>query len=193
MPCGSGGRWDDCPREVYGPKKPLYNRFVRWAEPLHLGTDIQRAGGGFDAPGLLIDSTCIKVHRCAGGGKGGALAHGIPQQGGPQHQARHAADAKGRPLVLLLTPAKPCAMIEGSPSAVSKPCPPRALNSSPTRAMTAPPSVRLAGRTRNHGRHPSPRKSAARSNTIMGKDRLQAARHHRAHVLPYPSARTGAV
>ena len=27
----SGGRWADAPRE-YGPKKTLYNRFVRWAE-----------------------------------------------------------------------------------------------------------------------------------------------------------------
>lgn len=29
----NGGRGADCPREVYGPKKTLYNRFVRWAEP----------------------------------------------------------------------------------------------------------------------------------------------------------------
>ena len=28
----NGGRWADCPREVYGPKKTLYNRFVHWAE-----------------------------------------------------------------------------------------------------------------------------------------------------------------
>jgi len=28
----SGGRWGDCPEQVYGPKKTLYNRFVRWAE-----------------------------------------------------------------------------------------------------------------------------------------------------------------
>ena len=27
----SGGRWADAP-PVYGPKKTLYNRFVRWAE-----------------------------------------------------------------------------------------------------------------------------------------------------------------
>ncbi|SFH15551.1 Putative transposase of IS4/5 family [Methylobacterium gossipiicola] len=27
----SGGRWADAPREVYGPRKTLYNRFVRWA------------------------------------------------------------------------------------------------------------------------------------------------------------------
>ena len=27
----SGGRWTDAPREIYGPKKTLYNRFVRFA------------------------------------------------------------------------------------------------------------------------------------------------------------------
>jgi mannitol 2-dehydrogenase len=27
----SGGRWGDC-TPVYGPKKALYNRFVRWTE-----------------------------------------------------------------------------------------------------------------------------------------------------------------
>jgi transposase len=27
----SGGRWGHCP-PVYGPKKTLYNRFLRWAE-----------------------------------------------------------------------------------------------------------------------------------------------------------------
>ena len=26
-----GGRWADC-ADVYGPKKTLYNRFVRWSE-----------------------------------------------------------------------------------------------------------------------------------------------------------------
>lgn len=27
----SGGPWTDCPCEVYGPNKTLYNRFSRWA------------------------------------------------------------------------------------------------------------------------------------------------------------------
>ena len=64
----NGGRWADCPREVYGPKKTLYNRFV-WAER---GIwELSALAGGEDAPDRLIDSTCIKVHRCAGGGKGG--------------------------------------------------------------------------------------------------------------------------
>jgi mannitol 2-dehydrogenase len=66
-----GGRWTYC-AGVYGPKKTLYNRFVRWAER-GIWEDIFSAlAGAEDAPDrLFIDSTCIKVHRCAGGGKGG--------------------------------------------------------------------------------------------------------------------------
>ena len=68
----SGGRWGDCPEHVYGPKKTLYNRFVRWAER-GIWEDIFSAlAGAEDAPDrLFIDSTCIKVHRTAGGAKGG--------------------------------------------------------------------------------------------------------------------------
>lgn len=67
-----GGRWADC-ADVYGPKKTLYNRFVRWSERgIWEGIFSVLAGGG-DAPDrLFIDSSCIKVHRCAGGGKGGS-------------------------------------------------------------------------------------------------------------------------
>ena len=65
----SGGRWGDCP-SVYGPKKTLYNRFVRWG-----GARDMR--GIFSALAALTEhptdcsstSTCIKVHRTAGGGK----------------------------------------------------------------------------------------------------------------------------
>jgi len=66
-----GGRWADC-ADVYGPKKTLYNRFVRWAER-GIWEDIFSAlAGTQDKPDrLFIDSSCIKVHRCAGGGKGG--------------------------------------------------------------------------------------------------------------------------
>lgn len=66
-----GGRWADC-ADVYGPKKTLYNRFVRWSERgIWEGIFSALAGAG-DAPDrLFIDSSCIKVHRCAGGGKGG--------------------------------------------------------------------------------------------------------------------------
>ncbi|MBU3920336.1 IS5 family transposase [Hyphomonas sp.] len=52
----------------------------------------------------FIDSTCIKVHRCAGGEKG-ALAHGIGVNKGGRNTELHAlCDEKGRALVLMLTP-----------------------------------------------------------------------------------------
>jgi transposase len=58
-----GGRWVDC-ADVYGPKKTLYNRFVRWAEH-GIWEDIFSAlAGTQDTPDrLIIDSSCIKVHR----------------------------------------------------------------------------------------------------------------------------------
>ena len=67
-----GGRWSDCPQEVYGPKKTLYNRFIRWSERGIWERIFSVLAGEEDAPDrLFIDSSCIKVHRCAGGAKGG--------------------------------------------------------------------------------------------------------------------------
>ena len=66
-----GGRWADC-ADVYGPKRTLYNRFVRWSERGIWEGIFSALAGAADAPDrLFIDSSCIKVHRCAGGGKGG--------------------------------------------------------------------------------------------------------------------------
>jgi len=63
----SGGRWADCPAD-YGPKKTIYNRFVRWAER-GIWEDIfaALAGRDEDADRLMIDSTIVKAHRSAGG------------------------------------------------------------------------------------------------------------------------------
>ncbi|AMB45266.1 transposase [Methylobacterium sp. AMS5] len=69
----SGGRWADAPREVYGPRKTLYNRFVRWAAKgvwTDLFETLAKAGG--PPSQVLIDSSAVKAHRCASGGKGGA-------------------------------------------------------------------------------------------------------------------------
>jgi transposase len=68
----SGGRWSDCPRAIYGPKKTLYNRFVRWSERGVWKRIFTTLATIPDMPDrLFLDSTCIKVHRCAGGAKGG--------------------------------------------------------------------------------------------------------------------------
>lgn len=67
----SGGRWADC-ADVYGPKKTLYNRFVRWAERGVWERIFSALASADEADRLFIDSSCIKAHRCAGGAKGGA-------------------------------------------------------------------------------------------------------------------------
>lgn len=79
-----GGRWADC-ADVYGPKKTLYNRFVRWAERGVWEGIFSALAGADDVPDrLFIDSSCIKVHRCAGGGKGGPwpMVSAAPRGGG---------------------------------------------------------------------------------------------------------------
>jgi transposase len=66
----SGGRWIDVPA-VYGPRKTLYNRFVRWSAK-GIWEEVFRAlaaAGGPPAE-ILLDSTHVKAHRCAAGGKG---------------------------------------------------------------------------------------------------------------------------
>ena len=83
----SGGRWADAP-EVYGPRKTLYNRFVRWAAK-GVWSDIFQAlasAGGPPAQ-VLIDSSAVKAHRCASGGKGGSVL---------RRSGAHAADGRPR-------------------------------------------------------------------------------------------------
>ena len=96
----SGGRWTDAPRDLYGPKKTPYNRFVRWAAKgvwVELLETLARAGG--PPSQVLIDSTAVKAHRCAAGGKGGAE---------PSHWslAGRAHDEDPRPHRPLLPPAR---------------------------------------------------------------------------------------
>jgi transposase len=67
----SGGRWGDVPPE-YGPKKTLYNRYVRWAKRgVWQEIFMSLAASGGPPAEALIDSTHVKVHRSAGGAKGG--------------------------------------------------------------------------------------------------------------------------
>ncbi len=68
----SGCRWCDCPPD-YGPPTTIYNRFVRWAERgvwERLFQNLAKRGRSTDTQ--MIDSTHIKAHRSASGGKGGS-------------------------------------------------------------------------------------------------------------------------
>ncbi|EJW09255.1 putative transposase [Rhodovulum sp. PH10] len=68
----SGGRRVDAPA-AYGPRKTLYNRYVRWAEKgiwKNLFHALASAGG--PAEQVPIDSSAVEAHRSATGGKGGS-------------------------------------------------------------------------------------------------------------------------
>ena len=68
----SGCRWADAPPE-YGPRKTLYNRWRRWAEKGHW-VRIFEALADEDGPPsqAMIDSSAVRAHRSAAGGKGGS-------------------------------------------------------------------------------------------------------------------------
>ena len=67
-----GCRWQDCPPE-YGPHKTIYNRFARWsARGIWQAIFMAVATSCSETPGqVALDSSHVKVHRCASGGKGG--------------------------------------------------------------------------------------------------------------------------
>ena len=67
-----GCRWCDCPPE-YGPYTTIYNRFTRWAKRgvwEAMFKTVSARGRSFDTQS--IDSTHVKAHRSASGGKGGS-------------------------------------------------------------------------------------------------------------------------
>jgi transposase len=67
----SGCRWRDCPSE-YGPRTTVYNRFNRWSRRgfwKAMLAALAEAGWAGDA--AAIDSTYVRAHRSAHGGKGG--------------------------------------------------------------------------------------------------------------------------
>src|ERR1700733_8364969 len=67
----SGCRWQDCPPE-YGPHTTVYNRFNRWSGRGIWQEIFETAAESSPPPQeVSLDSTHVKAHRCAGGGKGG--------------------------------------------------------------------------------------------------------------------------
>ena len=66
-----GCRWKDCPPE-YGPHKTIYNRFARWSERGIFQNIFAAVAADAQPPeAVALDSSHVKIHRCASGGKGG--------------------------------------------------------------------------------------------------------------------------
>ena len=91
--------------DIHGPRKTLCNRFVLRAERGIREGIFSAPAGAEDTPDrLFIDSSCIRVHRCAGGGKGPPGPWYRPHQRRTQHRAPRRLHHKGHPCVLLPTP-----------------------------------------------------------------------------------------
>ena len=93
----SGGRWIDAPA-VYGPRKTLYNRFVRWAKK-GVWRDVQAlaASGGPLSEEIMLDSTHAKAHRCAAGEKGAPREAMSRSRGGRTTKIHAVVDGQGGP------------------------------------------------------------------------------------------------
>jgi len=71
-------RWRDVPAE-YGPPTTVYNRFNRWSQRgLWQRLFARMAASGEVPEELSLDSSHVKAHRSAAGGKGGSGAGGRP-------------------------------------------------------------------------------------------------------------------
>ncbi len=102
----SGARWRDCPPE-YGPYTTIYNRFNRWSRQGIWYQMFEALTGSTGIIGTVaIDSTQIKAHRSAAGGKGGPSASHRPL-------ARRTDDENPRP--------DGCRRKTASPAALTRP------------------------------------------------------------------------
>src|SRR3954451_9758429 len=67
----SGCRWRDCP-VAYGPRTTVYKRFNRWSRRGFWKAMLAAlARAGWSGEAAAIDSTYVRAHRSAHGGKGG--------------------------------------------------------------------------------------------------------------------------
>jgi transposase len=75
-----GMPWRDLP-ERYGPYATAYNRFNRWSRRGVWKQIFDQVAARSRVSLYFIDSTIVKAHRCAGGGKGG-------EKSADRHQSR---------------------------------------------------------------------------------------------------------
>ena len=175
----SGGRWIDAPSE-YGPRKTLYNRYVRWAAKgvwVDLFHALAQAGGPPEQ--VLIDSSAVKAHCSASGGKGGekpgdrSLARGTDDQ-------NPCVDGHRVPSALVHPHRRPSGRLQsgrgtfGAASAVPNPARGQGL-----RLERNPQASRGARRDPQHSAQ-----SQSQVEELLLAVPLSSTQRHRAHVLP---------
>jgi transposase len=77
----TGSRWRDCPA-AYGPHTTVYNRYNRWSRRGFWRAMLAAlAEAGWVAETAALDSTYVKAHRSAHGGKGGRGRRPLARRG----------------------------------------------------------------------------------------------------------------
>ncbi|MCG7363932.1 IS5 family transposase [Roseomonas sp. ACRSG] len=100
----TGCRWRDLPA-AYGPPTTIYNRFNRWSgRGLWQRLFAKMAASGEVPQELSLDSSHVKAHRSAAGGKGEWTQAVGRSRGGRTSKIHCLADDHGRPVAFALTP-----------------------------------------------------------------------------------------
>jgi transposase len=100
-----GCRWRDVPSE-YGPATTIYDRYNRWSRRGLWHRLFEQVAASGEMPSeLTIDSSHVKAHRSASGGKRGEWSQAVGRSRGGRTSKIHClADDRGRPVAFALTP-----------------------------------------------------------------------------------------
>ncbi|WP_156457988.1 IS5 family transposase [Sphingomonas sp. Leaf412] len=121
----TGSPWRDLPGR-YGPHTTVYNRFNRWAKAGVWVRVFEALAAGAPASMHLIDSSIVRAHQHAAGGKKGGADHAIGRsRGGLSTKINALVDQDGLPLRVTLSPGQASdkaaveALIDGLPPAAA--------------------------------------------------------------------------
>ena len=98
----SGAQWRELP-ESYGPWQSVHARFAKWRDDGTLEGVFHALSEAADMENLSMDSTCVKVHESANGGKKTADKAVGRTRGGLNTKIHAVVDGLGNPLEFLLS------------------------------------------------------------------------------------------